>query len=481
MISNLIIYSLKTSVHADIIDFKSHLSDKLEELQRIDQVVVCLLSSSCLPEFKKQTDVFADAGTRKDSRQLTRFFNPHFQKPAFMHGENYKDFGHMQSGVDAFLEHTKNWKSRNLFFVCLPEEIFEAGLKEVTKVKVFKERKKQQYEDPLLNLIDPTETPFDLKTAYIGDSEPCLLVRQMIGVAAKHDFPVLILGESGTGKEVVARTIHQCSDRNSHSFIPLNCGAIPTELFESELFGYLKDSHSKAAKDKIGLWQVANHGTLFLDEIGDLMPYHQVKVLKAIEDGEIWPVGATKPVPVNVRIIAATNKDIESLRTEKKQEFRQDLYYRVSTFIIRTPPLSSHPEDIPALAKKIWIDIDRKNKDNPLPNEVLDYLIHINWPGNVRSIKHFLQRVFALFEDQQITRHHLEVLHHQDLHVMLDSFTENRETSADPKDFEKAVLKMEYLLKAALYSESNDQRRKLLIDVRASLDEHLNTLNRVSI
>jgi transcriptional regulator with GAF, ATPase, and Fis domain len=292
----------------------------------------------------------------------------------------------------------------------------------------------------------------------------------MIAIAAQHDFPVLILGETGTGKEIVAHAIHECSNRKDHPFISINCSAIPTELFESEIFGFLKDSHSHASRDKKGLWEVADGGTLFLDEIGDLALNHQVKILRSLDSGEILPVGGIKPVKVDARIIAATNKNIDMMAIDNSPGFREDLYYRISTFIIRTPSLSSHPEDIPELAQKTWIELS-KNKLSPA---VLNRLRYMNWPGNVRLLKHFLRRLYAFFGGENITEEHIEVLHQQDLEGLLKFNRDPKDTlPLNDKDFEKVVMKMEYLLKAALYCEDERQRKDMLARVRESLENIL--------
>jgi transcriptional regulator with GAF, ATPase, and Fis domain len=279
-------------------------------------------------------------------------------------------------------------------------------------------------------------------------------------------FPVLILGETGTGKEVVARNIHECSNRSSNPFISINCGAIAKDLFESEFFGYKKGAFTGAIIDKKGAWEMAHRGTLFLDEIGDLELHNQVKILKALDNGEILPVGGLKTVKVDVRIIAATNKNIEAFATGKKSEFRDDLYHRISTFIIHTPPLSSHPEDIPELAGNFWDSMSKKK----LSTDVLDHLRYMNWLGNVRSLKHFLQRLYAMFRKDTITVGHIQVLQRQDMESFLNSPQNNRKPVSD-KEYEKAIMKIEYLLKASLYCEDEDKRRELLENVKESLGE----------
>lgn len=162
---------------------------------------------------------------------------------------------------------------------------------------------------------------------------------------------MLILGDTGTGKELVARAIHDHSARRAKRFMLVNCGAIPYDLLESELFGHVKGAFTDATYDKPGLWELADKGTLFLDEIGDLHPNHQVKILRALEDKKIRPIGGTKEIEVDARIIAATNRDLFSM--VQARQFREDLYYRLCPFPIYTPTLPDHPEDIPTITQTL--------------------------------------------------------------------------------------------------------------------------------
>jgi transcriptional regulator with GAF, ATPase, and Fis domain len=168
---------------------------------------------------------------------------------------------------------------------------------------------------------------------------------------------VLVLGDTGTGKEVIARSIHNYSARASEKFVPVNCGAIPSELLESELFGHKRFTFTDAKYDKKGLWEITGNGTLFLDEVGDLALIHQVKILRALEENKIRPIGEVKEIRVNARVIAATNRDLFSM--VKAGHFREDLYYRLRSFLLRTPGLRDHPEDIPTLARFFWKKIAR--------------------------------------------------------------------------------------------------------------------------
>jgi transcriptional regulator with GAF, ATPase, and Fis domain len=240
------------------------------------------------------------------------------------------------------------------------------------------------------------ETPWDdarvsvpdgLRREYLGESAAAERVRRAIVLAAGMDrgHVVLVQGESGTGKEIVARQIHALGGGRGEVFCAVNCGGIPTELFESELFGHVRGSFTGALRDKKGLWTLADRGTLFLDEVGDLPPAHQVKVLRALNEREYFPVGAEKPVRSNARVIAATHRDLG--RMVRVGTFREDLYYRLFTFRIRTPALREHPGDIAGLARHFWSKLGQARS---LPSAVAEELGHFPWPGNVRELAAFL-------------------------------------------------------------------------------------------
>lgn len=467
MKAEVLLFALNKPIKTDFIEFEPFRCDWKNTFSDENSGVVCLIEDKWMNEFIHEKLLFESKGTRHWKKPLTYYFKKSSDRLLFVNGSEYKKYNKLKSSINKFLENASSMKLNSLFFLLVSKEFFEIGKAETIVAKSCTEVNTRNYQNSLLNLITPVKTEIDLTQRYIGNSEPCMLVRQMIATASQHDFPVLILGETGTGKEVVARNIHECSKRSNKPFISINCGAIPTELFESELFGYLADSHSTAKNDKIGLWKVADQGTLFLDEIGDLMLNHQVKILRAIETNEILPIGATKPINVNVRIIAATNKNIDVLATDKSESFREDLYYRISTFIIRTPTISSHPEDIPKIAAHFWSKLSNKR----LHDRTLNMLKYMNWPGNVRSLKHFLQRIYALFGDQTITEEHIRVLQFQELENYLKITNGKSETGKplNKDEFERAILKMEFLLKAALYSESEESRKDLLNKVKEGL------------
>lgn len=226
-------------------------------------------------------------------------------------------------------------------------------------------------------------------------------VKQMIEKIAKTDATVLIQGESGTGKEVVAKNIHTISERKSSAYIQINCGAIPENLIESELFGYEKGAFTGASTSKAGLLEVANNGTVLLDEIGEMPLHLQVKLLRSIQTNEITRVGGTSTKQLNVRYIAATNKDLKQLVKEGK--FREDLYYRLNVVQIIVPPLRERKEDIPLLFQHFLEKFNRKyNKNLQVSSGALKLLKEYTWPGNVRQLENVVEQLAILVENTLI-------------------------------------------------------------------------------
>jgi len=217
---------------------------------------------------------------------------------------------------------------------------------------------------------------------------------------------VLLLGESGTGKELFARAIHNLSDRQNYPFVPINCAAIPRDLLESELFGHEKGSFTGADAKKLGKFELADKGTIFLDEVGDMDLTIQSKLLRAIEEGEIERVGAPRAIKVDVRIVAASNKDLEKAVEDKK--FRDDLYYRLNVFPIRIPPLRERREDIPLLVEYIINKycLEIKTPVKSISKEALDILMNYHWKGNVRELENAIERAVILCDGDVITPEH---------------------------------------------------------------------------
>ncbi len=250
---------------------------------------------------------------------------------------------------------------------------------------------------------DHYSAPHALSSTIIGNSKPMLELFKMIEKVAASNATVLLQGESGTGKELAARAIHQLSDRQGKNFVPVNCAAIPEELLESELFGHVKGSFTGAHANRAGRFEMADKGTLFLDEIGDMKANLQVKLLRVLQSREIEPVGSTRSQKINVRIIAATNKNLEELVENK--DFREDLYYRLSVIPITIPPLRQRKDDIPILINNFLslFNSDRKHAVKGFSSEALDILCNYEWPGNVRELENLVERLVILKNSGLIT------------------------------------------------------------------------------
>jgi len=234
----------------------------------------------------------------------------------------------------------------------------------------------------------------------VGESKALSHIQEMIDKVAPTDARVLITGPNGTGKELVAHWIHQKSDRSSSPMIEVNCAAIPSELIESELFGHKKGAFTSAVKDRKGKFELANNGTLFLDEIGDMSLSAQAKVLRALQEGKITPVGGDKEIKVNVRVLAATNKNLSEEIKEGK--FREDLYHRLSVIVIKVPPLNERKEDIPALTEFFAQKIaqEQGTAEKKFSSEAIKELQKIDWTGNIRELRNVVERLIILGEKE---------------------------------------------------------------------------------
>jgi len=241
----------------------------------------------------------------------------------------------------------------------------------------------------------------------IGTSRPIKNVLALVDKIALTDTTALILGESGTGKELIARQIHHSSNRSQHNFVTISCAALPETLLESELFGYKRGAFTGATSDKQGLFRVADRGTFFLDEIGDAPMTIQMKLLRLLEEKEIVPLGSTRPVSVDVRLIAATNKDLKEEVSAGR--FREDLYYRLNVIPIMLPPLRQRREDIPELARHFLDSICTREHlgEKRFSKNTLDALASYRWPGNIRELKHTVERAAILSTAYYIKPEHL--------------------------------------------------------------------------
>ncbi len=259
----------------------------------------------------------------------------------------------------------------------------------VTETKALKRKVSKQYE-------------------MIGESPAIAKIKEMIERVAPTDARVLITGESGTGKELVARWLHEKSNRASGPFVEVNCAAIPSELIESVLFGHEKGSFTSAVKQRKGDFEQATNGTIFLDEIGDMSLSAQAKVLRALQENKIMRVGGEKDIPVNVRVLAATNKNLTE-EIENKN-FREDLYHRLSVILIKVPSLNEREDDIPMLTNHFVEQICEDNGRPPIhfTDEALETLKKIKWTGNIRELRNVVERLVILC-DQQVTAEDVEI------------------------------------------------------------------------
>lgn len=288
----------------------------------------------------------------------------------------------MKEGVDDFL--TKPWDSDKLIFSLQ------------NYVELSQSRKK-------VNQLKSTITgSIHYYPQLIGESDAILSVKSTIQKIASTDATILVLGENGTGKALIAYEIHRQSERKNEPFIHVDLGSIHENLFESELFGHVKGAFTDAKDDRIGRFEAANDGTLFLDEIGNLSLSLQQKLLSAIQTKTITRVGSNKAIPVDVRLICATNQNLRQMVVEKT--FREDLFYRINTLIIESPPLRDRGNDIILLANSFLIELSNKytKKNLKFSDNAIQKILHYTWPGNVRELAHAVERAVLLCQSEII-------------------------------------------------------------------------------
>jgi two-component system response regulator PilR (NtrC family) len=293
----------------------------------------------------------------------------------------------------------------------------------------------------------------------VGGSPALEKLKTTIRTVAPTGSTVLIYGESGTGKELVARAVHACSPRAAEPFVSINCGAFPETLLESELFGYVKGAFTGASQNKRGLFEVASGGTIFLDEISEMSVSMQVKLLRVLQERVIRPVGGTQETPIDVRVIAATNKDLRQMVADNT--FREDLYYRVSVIPIQVPPLRERREDVELLANhflKKYANAAQKSILRIRPDS-LEALRNFNWPGNVRQLENTIERAVAMETGEEL-RIDLEADHPPVRAVAASSNGHHPTVSPDGVDFEKYVADIERsLIESALQQSGGVQTR----------------------
>jgi transcriptional regulator with PAS, ATPase and Fis domain len=401
----------------------------IADLRDGDDSVVCLVKNNDLAHFMRLHVSVIDRGVKNKHKGLSEYLIGRGKESILIINGNYATSVQLQRSIRAFCSRAQSKSENNLNIIGAEKAIFEqlwerseagSGSKDATPDDVDRENLMAAEASPdntqtwlLLQLKERHEEPSELRKRYIGRSIKAQLVRQMIMRAAQSDEPVLILGDTGTGKELVAREIHKYRSGRAADFIPVNCGAIPRELFETELFGHAKGAFTDARYDKKGLWEMAGNGTLFLDEIGDLHPMHQVKILRVLENKRYTRVGETKDIEVSARVITATNRDLFSMVQSK--DFREDLYYRLRGMVINLPALREHPADIPLLAQHFWKKITNDPKMS-LSQEILDELQSHNWPGNARELKMVLNNLKSLFGAEGLGLRHLQSVFYLDGH-----------------------------------------------------------------
>ncbi len=309
-------------------------------------------------------------------------------------------------------KHLPGDSNDNIFFLPKPLNLDELESL-VMRAMEYQTMKMHDHDD------EKVRHPHILCSTMIGRSGPMQSLFEMIEKVAESSATILIQGESGTGKELAARAIHQLSGRNNKNFVPVNCAAIPDDLLESELFGHVKGSFTGAYANRAGRFEMADKGTLFLDEIGDMKANLQVKLLRVLQNREFEPVGSTRSQKVDVRIIAATNKNLEEMVASK--DFREDLYYRLSVIPIIIPPLRERRDDIPLLIHNFLsrFNSDRRHAVKGFSRETLNILGNYEWPGNVRELENLVERLVILKDSGFITPDDLpdKYLSGQQIHV----------------------------------------------------------------
>ncbi len=378
-----------------------NLARALSEARRLDSPAAYVVPASELAPFRELAELVVDRGRKHEGKGLAAVLLGQTKIPLIL--GSHKAPGQLVRSVRDLLENAVEEGERNVYIIGAEDGLFD----EVWQRADAAPEVSSGSDRPFLDLLPKLDVPPELARRYVGESAAVRLVHQLVVRAARHKEPVLILGDTGTGKEVVAQSVHEQSVRGRGPFVPANCAAIPRELFESVLFGHEPGSFTGAERKQDGLWKLAQDGTLFLDEIGDLSFDHQVKILRALEERKIRPTGAGVEIEVNARVIAATNSDLFSM--VRARRFREDLYYRLCGFPIRTPALRDHPEDIPMLAQFFWRRITGDEKEK-LPESIVQELLSYLWPGNVRELKMVLTNLYNFFGAEGLGAHHLTAL-----------------------------------------------------------------------
>ena len=417
---------------------------------------VYLFANKQLEELRRFDHLIVDRKQKNVHKGLAEYFLKQATDKIQLLATTYSTAKKMFSGLRPLFKKTEAYKGNNIFFMGVDQEVFQAVLRDAAmkpveefrptlqedRTCIIEAKHEQDFGEREYGLLTYLERRYRakpertnaVKKHYVGNSRAVRITRMMILAAADTDVPVLIIGDTGTGKEVVARQIHEQSKRKNELFQPVNCGSIPRELLELELFGCEADTLQKGYPLKKGLWEKAGHGTLFLDEIGDMSLDHQVRILRALGEGTIRRVGGTKDIKVHARVLAATNRNLFSMVQAKT--FREDLYYRLRGFFIRTPTLRNHPEDIPAIAQHLWQKITGKPQAR-LSAEILAGLGRYSWPGNVRELKMVLTNLYALFQSDNPSPANLQEIFHLEGQVNVTTDC-TQEVSLDEMQIQRA-------------------------------------------
>ncbi len=292
---------------------------------------------------------------------------------------------------------------------------------------------------------EPSKHPRSAQASIIGQSQEIQYVLELVNRVADSDATILIQGESGTGKELIARAIHQMSPRKNTPFIAINCGAIPSELLESELFGHVKGAFTGAISNRVGRFEMADGGILFLDEIGDMSPSLQVKILRALQERSFEPVGSTKSVQVNVQVIAATHVNLEKAVHEGR--FREDLFYRLNVIPIAIPALRERKTDIPILIQHFVKGFSQRRKEciSGFSSEAIESLVNYPWPGNIRELENLVERLTIVKGRGQVELKDLPAKYHvkTQTSVIVEMTPTDIDLPTDGLDFNAAVDQFE--------------------------------------
>lgn len=369
-------------------------------------------------ELLQLSEYFTDCGKKNPAKELAAVMLQKEKMPLIQ--GVYQEKSKLLRSIRVLLARAGIKNDNNLYCISINEELFEAMQESASEETAPVARAEVSAEESsLLHLLSPREAPAELKKMFVGKSPEVQLVHQLILCAAEHSDPVLIVGESGTGKETAARCIHQATNKSkSTPFIIVNCSGIPGNLFETELYGHERGTMPNSPLNKKGLWELAGNGILFFDEIGDLPLSQQAKILSVLNTHALHRVDGKERVEIKARMIASTSRDLYAM--VQKRQFREDLYYRLRAFVIYTPSLRSHPQDVPDLAVDIWRRISNSDQAR-LPKNMLSELQKQHWSGNIRELYMVLKVLYSYFGSTNLKLDHLQaVLRQQQIMEPID-------------------------------------------------------------